>query len=67
MEFFNRLLGVGGYGDSNLFQKKGGDPCGLPTPHEPLIGLQSFSLVPEPSTWALLAFGGAYLIWKSRK
>jgi hypothetical protein len=52
-------LGLGGYGQSALFQLHGSDVC-LPNPPPPpaLVGLQSFSLVPEPSTWALLALGG---------
>jgi hypothetical protein len=62
-------LGIGGYGESNLFQKRGGNPCGLPTPHEPLLGLESFSLhpVPEPSTWALLGLGVGFLFWRWRR
>jgi len=64
-------LGVGGYGESNLFQKRGGDPCGgIPTPPEPLIGLQSFSLraeVPEPGTWLLLLLSvPLFLVWRRR-
>jgi hypothetical protein len=30
------------------------------------IGLQSFSLVPEPASWALLALGAGALFWKCR-
>ena len=54
-------LGIGGYGESGLFQKQGGNPdLGVPTPSEPLIGLQSFSLlemIPEPNTFALVLLG----------
>jgi hypothetical protein len=55
-------LGIGGYGQSNTFQDPGGDPC-IPGGTAPglLLGLQSFSLlpeVPEPSTWRLLVCGG---------
>jgi hypothetical protein len=59
------VLGIGGYGESLLFQARGGDPVSL-TPPQPLLGLQSFSLVPEPSTWALL-LGGGWLVWRVRK
>jgi len=59
-------LGLGGYGESSVFYTYGGNPSLLlPTPPEPLRGLQSFSLrpvVPEPSTWALLALG-AMGVW----
>ena len=62
-------LSIGGYGESPLFYAQGGDPFDqFPVPR-PLIGLQSFSLravVPEPSTWALLALGGLALAWASR-
>ncbi len=63
-------LGLGGYGESPLFYAQGGTPLGLPGPPGPLIGLESFSLravVPEPSTWALLALGGAFLGWATRR
>ena len=63
--------GLGGYGESPLFYARGTDPFDpngqLPAP---LIGLQSFSLlpeVPEPSVWALLAFGGVSLVWAGRR
>jgi hypothetical protein len=64
-------LGIGGYGESSLLYLVGGDPLAVPpsTPR-PLIGLQSFSLravVPEPSTWALLAVGGIVLGWAARR
>jgi len=41
-----------------------GSPPGLPAN---LTGLQSFSLVPEPSTIALAALGAAFLILRRRK
>lgn len=61
-------LGVGGYGESPLFYTYGGDP-GTATgrPPQPLRGLQSFSLVPEPSTWALLGVGVGFLFWRWRR
>jgi hypothetical protein len=60
-------LGVGGYGKSPLFYAQGSDAFAEPPVFPaPLIGLQSFSLlpmVPEPSTWGLLGLGGAALCW----
>src|SRR6266571_5989858 len=54
-------LGLGGYGESNLFQAQGGNACPiLPGLPNPLIGLQPFSLlpeVPEPGTLLLLFLG----------
>ena len=64
-------LGIGGLGESPLFYAQGRNP--LLTPPDlpgPLIGLQSFNLrpiVPEPSTWALLALGGAAVWWAVRR
>jgi hypothetical protein len=43
-------LGLGGYGASPLFQARGGELIATGVPPQPLIGLQSFSLVPEPGT-----------------
>jgi hypothetical protein len=63
-------LGIGGYGESTVFYTRSGDPTGLPTLPAPLTGLQSFSLlpvVPEPSTWALLALGGLAVGWAVRR
>ena len=64
-------LGIGGYGESPLFYAHGGNPLlALPEAPAPLVGLQSFSLrpvVPEPSTWALLALGGAAIGWALRR
>ncbi len=55
-------LGLGGYGESNIFYREGGNPNLVPpTASSPLVGLESFSLravIPEPSTWALFVLGG---------
>jgi len=62
-------LGIGGYGESPSFYATGGNPYDLLGIPPPLTGLQSFSLsavVPEPSTWALLACGGICL-WAARR
>ena len=59
-------LGTGGYGESPLFQARGGDLFGSPPP-QPLIGLQSFSLraeVPEPSTWLLFLLGVPVILFR---
>lgn len=58
--------GVGGYGESNLLYLQGGNPnaLGFPTP---LVGLQSFSIlpvVPEPSAVWLLLLGLPLLFWR---
>ena len=54
-------LGIGGYGNSPLFYARGSDPNREPPePPAPLIGLQSFSLlpvVPEPGTGVLVLLG----------
>jgi hypothetical protein len=57
-------LGLGGFGQSTLFYALGGDVGGMGRLPQPLRGLESFSLVPEPGTWALLAFGAGVLFWK---
>ena len=62
-------LGLGGYGESNLFQDPGGNPCYPITPPGFLLGLQSFSLlpeVPEPGSLSLLVFGSAALLFLRR-
>lgn len=62
-------LSLGGYGSSPVFYAVSGNPGAL-VPPAPLIGLQSFSLlpvVPEPSAWTLLALGGAVLLWALRR
>jgi hypothetical protein len=51
-------LGSIGYGQSSLFYtQSGGIGGGVPTLPAPLIGLQSFSLVPEPNAVVLLLIG----------
>jgi hypothetical protein len=61
-------LGSGEYGESALFYTFGGDSdVATGRPPQPLRGLQSFSLVPEPSAWALLAFGVGFLFWRWRR
>jgi hypothetical protein len=52
-----RQLGLGGYGESTLFQTTSGHLTGAGIYYAPLLGLQSFSLlpeVPEPSALSLL-------------
>lgn len=52
-----QLLGLGGYGESNPFQVRAGLVTGAGTEYAPLVGLQSFSLlpeVPEPNTVSLV-------------
>ncbi len=49
--------GVGGFGESPLFSAHGSNPLDLLGVPAPLIGLQSFSLVPEPSALLLLLLG----------
>ena len=61
-------LGIGGYGESPLFQARGGDLVGGP-PSQPLLGLQSFSLlpvVPEPSSFLLLLLGLPLFLFRHR-
>jgi hypothetical protein len=60
-------LGIGGYGQSSLFYAQGGHIEVTGRPPQPLIGLESFNLVPEPGTWALLALGSGILFWKCRR
>lgn len=53
-----------GYGASEPFLLEGGSIC-MPDPSPPvyLIGLKSFSLVPEPPILALAALSGLVLAW----
>lgn len=66
-------LGSGGYGGSNVFYAQGGDPAAGPpaVPPEPLIGLESFRLlpvIPEPNaTWLLLVGISALFMAKWRR
>jgi hypothetical protein len=61
-------LGVGGYGQSPLFQLHGSDTC-LPNPPPAvhLIGLQSFSLVPEPGPVLLLLIAVPWVVLRLRR
>lgn len=59
-------LGIGGYGESPLFYARGGDP-GVLAPPPPLVGLQSFFLlpvIPEPNGAVLLLLGLPLLLWR---
>ncbi len=63
-------LAIGGYGSSSPFYAQGGNPLDLLGSPARLLGLQSFSLlaiIPEPSTWALLALGGTAVCWVARR
>lgn len=63
-------IGLGGYGESPLFYAAGGNPGPNPTPPGPLIGLQSFNLlpvIPEPSPVLLLLPGLAWFFWCCRR
>lgn len=65
--------GLGGYGQSELFYARGGNPAGSPPDlPAPLIGLQSFSVlevVPEPGAGVLLLTGllGAWVSRQGRR
>lgn len=61
-------LGIGGYGQSDLFYARGGNMAALEV-GQPLLGLQSFSVlqeVPEPSTHVLMFTGIGCLCWLCR-
>jgi hypothetical protein len=67
--------GLAQFGSSNPFQLAGtttglGNPTGVPpSPAPALVGMPSFNLtvIPEPSTYALLALGAAALFLRRRK
>lgn len=54
-------------GESGILNIPTGGGGAPPGPPKNLTGLQSFSLVPEPSTIALAALGAAFLILRRRK
>ena len=58
-------LDIGGYGESNLFRLNSGG-C-LQCEPSYLVGLQSFSLVPEPSLVVLLLLGLPLLLLRKRR
>ena len=61
-------LGIGGYGQSSLFYtQSGGIGGGVPTLPAPLVGLQSFNLVPEPSAVLLLLVSLPLLLLRKRR
>jgi len=63
-------LGIGGYGQSPLFYALSGGGATLPPPPNPLIGLQSFSLlpvIPEPSATLILLVGLPLLFRRFRR
>ncbi len=63
--------GLGGYGESPLFYAQGGNPYDLLAPiPAPLVGLQSFNLlpvIPEPCPVLLLLLGLPVLPWRCRR
>jgi hypothetical protein len=59
------VAGGAKFGQSTVFTTVTGGPT--PNPPRALVGLQSFSLVPEPSTYALLALGAAAFLFRRRK
>lgn len=64
-----RMLGLGGFGESGVFQAASGGGS-INNPPAPLIGLQSFSLrevIPEPSTLLLLLLGLPLLFLRGRR
>jgi hypothetical protein len=56
-------------GESNVFDSPPlGDLTAIPPSVSPnLVGMQSFNLVPEPTTYALLALGAGALLFRRRK
>jgi hypothetical protein len=66
--FDQARLGGYAYGESAAFSVTTGGAGEPPSLPQPLVGLTSFSLVPEPSTYALLALGaGALMLIRRRK
>jgi len=64
------VAGGGLWGESNdsLVSNLGGPVAGSPpAPDAPLTGINSFQLVPEPSTMALGLLGAAALLYRRRK
>jgi hypothetical protein len=62
-------LGQGGFGESNIFQERGGDDTlGVPKLPGNLLGLESFSLreVPEPGSAVLLLLGLQFVLRRLR-
>jgi len=59
--------GLGGFGESPLFSAHGSSPLDLLGVSAPLVGLQSFSLVPEPSAVPLLLLGLPLLLPRKRR
>ena len=62
--------GLGGYGQSELFYARGGNPAGSPPDlPAPLVGLQSFSVlevIPEPGVGVLLLAALVVLVFAAR-
>ena len=67
--FDDAMAAGAAYGSSTPFDVAGlGDPSAQPPTTPPnLVGLTSFALVPEPSTFALLALGAGALFLRRRK
>jgi hypothetical protein len=61
------FAGGAAHGRSDIFTVATGGGGTPPAPAANLVGLTSFSLVPEPSTYALLALGAAALFLRRRK
>ena len=62
--------GLGGYGESDLFEALAGAPTGAGTEYAFLVGLESFSLrpvIPEPGTLSLLLLAAPVLWFANRQ
>jgi hypothetical protein len=68
MTYDGAKAGGGFWGDSNVFTVAAGGtpPGGPPLTPAPLIGLESFALIPEPSTIALGILGAAAVLLRRR-